>query len=76
METTRLFDSGNSQAVRLPKKYQIRGKEAFITKIGDAIVIIPKKQKWNLFLESLSKFSDDFMSKRIQPTLGKQDGLF
>ena len=76
METAKLFDSGNSQAIRLPKKYQIKGKEAFITKVGDAIVIIPMKQKWNLFIGSLDKFSDDFLSKRTQPTLEKRDEIF
>jgi antitoxin VapB len=76
METTKLFDSGNSQAIRLPKKYQIKGKEAFITKIGDAIVIIPMKQKWNLFIGSLDKFSDDFLTERTQPSYDKRDELF
>lgn len=76
METTRLFDSGNSQAIRLPKKYQIKGKEAYITKVGDAIVIIPKKQKWNLLIGSLDKFSNDFLSKRVQPFLEERDEIF
>jgi len=76
METTKLFDSGNSQAIRLPKKYQIKGKEAFITKVGDAIIIIPMKQKWNLFIGSLDKFSDDFLAKRNQPTFDKRDEFF
>jgi len=76
METAKLFDSGNSQAIRLPKKYQIKGKEAFITKVGDAIVIIPMKQKWNLFIGSLDKFSDDFLVKRNQPAFDKRDEIF
>ncbi|HAB51804.1 MAG: hypothetical protein A2315_15690 [Ignavibacteria bacterium RIFOXYB2_FULL_35_12] len=76
METAKLFDSGNSQAIRLPKKYQIKGKEAYITKVGDAIVIIPMKQKWNLFIGSLDKFSDDFLSDRTQPLLEKRDEIF
>jgi len=76
VETAKIFDSGNSQAIRLPKKYQIKGKEAFITKVGDAIVIIPMKQKWNLFLGSLEKFSDDFLSGRVQPILEKRDEMF
>ena len=45
METAKVFDSGNSQAIRIPKKYKLKGKEAYITKIGDAIVILPIKQK-------------------------------
>lgn len=76
METAKIFDSGNSQAIRLPKKYQIKGKEAFITKIGDAIVILPLKPKWNTMIGSLDKFSKDFMSERNQPDLEKRDEVF
>lgn len=76
METAKLFESGNSQAIRLPKKYQLKGKEAFITKVGDAIIIIPMKQKWNLFVGSLDKFSDDFLTERAQPVLDKRDEIF
>ena len=76
METAKVFDSGNSQAIRIPKKYKLKGKEAYITKIGDAIVILPIKQKWNSLITSLDKFSDDFMSERIQPEIEKRDEIF
>ena len=76
METAKVFDSGNSQAIRIPKKYKLKGKEAYITKIGDAIVILPIKQKWNTLITSLDKFSDDFMSERIQPEMEKRDEIF
>ncbi|QQS38177.1 MAG: antitoxin [Ignavibacteriales bacterium] len=76
METAKLFDSGNSQAVRIPKKFKLKGKEAYITKVGDAIVILPKKEKWSSLFESLSKFSDDFMSEREQPLLDEREDLF
>ena len=76
METAKVFDSGNSQAIRIPKKYKLKGKEAYITKIGDAIVILPIKQKWNTLITSLDKFSDDFMSERSQPEMEKRDEIF
>jgi len=60
----------------LPKKYQLKGKEAFITKVGDAIVIIPMKQKWNSLIGSLDKFTEDFLSERTQPILEKRDEIF
>ena len=76
METAKLFDNGNSQAIRLPKKYKLKGKEAYITKVGDAIVILPMKQKWNSLIDSLDKFSVDFLTKRIQPELETRDEIF
>lgn len=76
METAKVFDSGNSQAIRIPKKFKLKGREAYITKIGDAIVILPMKQKWNSLIDSLDKFSADFLTDRFQPTLEKRDEIF
>jgi len=39
VETAKVFKSGNSQAVRLPKKYRFRGKEVEIFRRGDEIVV-------------------------------------
>lgn len=76
MDTAKIFENGKSQAVRLPKAYRLKGKEAFITKIGEAIVLLPKKDKWDSLIESLDKFSDDFMNERTQPPQDKRDSLF
>jgi antitoxin VapB len=76
MDTAKIFKNGQSQAVRLPKSYRLKGKETYITKIGDAIILIPKLEKWDLLLLSLDKFSDDFMTERIQPSLEKREELF
>lgn len=69
MDTAKIFENGKSQAVRLPKAYRLKGKETYITKIGDAIILLPKKKKWDSLISSLDKFSNDFMSERIQPKL-------
>lgn len=76
MDTAKVFDSGNSQAIRIPKKFKLKGKEAYITKIGDAIVILPMKQKWSSLIDSIDKFSDDFLMDRSQPTLEKREKIF
>jgi virulence-associated protein VagC len=34
MEIAKIFESGNSQAVRLPKAYRLKGKETYITKVA------------------------------------------
>jgi antitoxin VapB len=76
MDTAKIFENGKSQAVRLPKAYRLKGKEAYITKIGDAIILLPKRQKWDSLISSLDKFTDDFMSDRIQPDLENRERLF
>jgi antitoxin VapB len=42
MATARVFKSGNSQAVRLPKKFRFRSKEVEIFRRGDEIVLKEK----------------------------------
>lgn len=76
MLSSKVFTSGNSQAIRLPKEYQVDDKEMFIQKIGNTILLFPKKNPWETFEKSLSEFSDDFMSNgREQPEIQKRDGL-
>jgi antitoxin VapB len=39
MATARVFKSGNSQAVRLPKKFRLRSREVEIFRRGNEIVL-------------------------------------
>jgi antitoxin VapB len=39
MATARVFKSGNSQAVRLPKEFRFQGKEVEIFRRGDEVVL-------------------------------------
>ena len=76
MLSSKVFISGNSQAIRLPKEYQVDDKEMFIQKIGNTIILFPKKNPWESFEKSLHEFTDDFMeSGRQQPELQKREGL-
>jgi antitoxin VapB len=76
MLTSKVFTSGNSQAIRLPKEYQVKDKELFIQKIGRTIILFPKKDPWESFEKSLGEFSDDFMSNgREQPEMQDRDNV-
>ena len=44
-DTARLFTSGGSQAVRLPKAYRFEGKEVRIRREGEAVVLEPVAHK-------------------------------
>lgn len=73
MKTAKIFRNGQSQAIRLPKEFRVKGSEVFIKKQGIFIVLIPNDENiWETFFESLHSFSDDFMSVRNQP-LEQQD---
>jgi antitoxin VapB len=45
MAVARVFKSGNSQAVRLPKAYRLKGPEVEISRRGDEIVLREKPSK-------------------------------
>ena len=59
METAKLFVNGQSQAVRLPKEYRFSGNEVYIQKEGNAVMLFPKEQTWETFLNGLNNFTDD-----------------
>lgn len=65
MDTAKLFKNGSSQAVRLPKAYAFPGDEVYVKRIKGIVMLIPKKgDPWQPFVDSLDKFSEDFMSSR------------
>ncbi len=53
MMTAKLFENGRSQAVRLPKEYRFNADEVAINKVGDIVILMPKKSKWSGFLKCL-----------------------
>ena len=61
MKTTRVFQSGKSQAVRIPKDYQFHTDEVVITRIGAALVLTTKDQLASVMREGFMSFTDDFM---------------
>jgi antitoxin VapB len=77
MKTAKIFMSGNSQAVRIPKEFQLKGNEVEIRKRGTTLVLRPKQNSWAPLLSSLKKFTGDFMVKgRRQPPSQKRHRAF
>jgi len=75
MKTAKLFQNGQSQAVRLPKEFRFEGEHVFVKKTGSAVVLIPIKNSWDTLIQSLDKFSDDFMAERKQPKMQKRESF-
>ncbi len=68
MKTAKVFRSGNSQAVRIPREFQLDSGEVEIRRKGESLILRPKKQSWAALVNSLTKFTDDFMAEgRRQP---------
>jgi antitoxin VapB len=59
MGTARVFWSGNSQAVRLPKQYRLESKEVEIFRRGDEIVLREKDGTMIRAFNLLASLPDD-----------------
>ena len=66
METAKLFMNGNSQAVRLPKSYRFAGEEVVIKRQGNAVVLLPKEDPWQVLFDALQDFPEDLNLERSQ----------
>jgi antitoxin VapB len=62
MATARVFRSGNSQAVRLPKKFRLTGDEVEIFRRGDEIVLRETTRGMVRAFELLANLPDDATS--------------
>lgn len=76
MKTAKLFKNGGSQAVRLPKEFRFEGASVFIKKVGEAVVLLPEQDSWQVLFDSLDQFTDDFMPDRNQPELQEREAIF
>ena len=76
MEIAKLFQNGNSQAVRLPKAFRLPGNEVKIYKQGNRVILEPMETTWDELFESLREFPDDFMEEgRNQPPTQERESF-
>lgn len=75
-ETAKVFWSGRSQAVRLPKEFRIDAEEVRIRRHGDSVVLEPIAKDW-AWLDALAgTVSDDFLKGgREQPKMQERPDL-
>ena len=76
METAKLFYSGNSQAVRLPREFRFREDRVYIKRFGNAVVLLPYGDPWRSLLDGINLFSVDFMETREQGESDERERLF
>ncbi len=74
MNTAKIFKSGNSQAVRLPKEFQFDTSEVQIFRRGNEVVLTKKPHNLSRVFELLTEISDDFMENgRHQPDIQQRE---
>ena len=74
MNTAKIFQNGNSQAVRLPKEFQFDTSEVQILRRGDEVILKKSPQNLARVFERLTGLSDDFMENgRQQPAIQERE---
>ena len=61
MFTAKVFTSGGSQAVRLPKDCRFEDSEVLVNRVGRALILVPKDDDWEMTLRGLDMFTEDFL---------------
>jgi antitoxin VapB len=61
----RVFQSGNSQAVRLPKQFRLRSKQVQVFRRGNDIVLRERPAKLGELLDELLPLPDDAFPDEI-----------
>ncbi|MDR0827118.1 MAG: antitoxin [Desulfovibrio sp.] len=69
MQQAKLFQNGQSQAVRLPKDFRFTGDTVNIKRVGRYVVLLPYNEPWETLFDALGRFSPDFLEERRQPSL-------
>jgi antitoxin VapB len=60
MATAKVFRSGNSQAVRLPKEFRFSGQEVDIFRRGEEVVLREKEKNLRRAFDLIASLPDDF----------------
>ena len=71
LATAKVFTTGRSQAVRLPKAFRFDTDEVTIERVGDAVVLRPKRNDedwWAEVMQALDGFEGmDFIERDRAP---------
>lgn len=67
MQTAKLFQNGQSQAVRLPKSFRFEGTEVSIKQVGEGILLLPLKHYSEQLLRLLDSVDEPVALERNQP---------
>lgn len=62
MTLTRVFQSGNSQAVRLPKEFRFDVDEVEILRQGDDVILRVPQRSAAVIFDALAALPEDFMA--------------
>ena len=75
MRLAKIFQSGGSQAVRIPKECRFEGDSVQCKKIGSALILFPEKGSWDILFEACGEFSAEIFKDRQQPPVTDRESM-
>jgi antitoxin VapB len=72
----KIFQSGNSQAVRIPREFRFDVAEVEIFKRGDEVVLKPKPQNLGAAFKLLTEMPSDFMADGRSDSVPQEREVF
>jgi antitoxin VapB len=73
MVVAKVFRTGRSQAIRLPKEFRVAADTVHLKRTPEGFLVITK-DPWEIFFEGVEQLSDKFLdSARVQPELETRD---
>ena len=67
MDTAKLFFSGRSQEVCLPKQYRFCGNEVAVKHFGNGVLLLPIDDPWQMLEAGLEAFEPGLVLSREPP---------
>ena len=75
MATAKLFKTGRSQAVRLPKEFRFEGKEVRIRRVGQGVLLEPMQADWEATFAAIDAIGVPFPERPEQPPMQERDPI-
>src|SRR5205814_8841631 len=73
MAVAKVFRTGRSQAIRLPKDFRVVADIVHLKRTVEGFLVITK-DPWEIFFEGVEQLSDKFLGiRRVQPELESRD---
>jgi len=59
-EIAKVFKTGRSQAVRIPKRFRFATDEVLIERDGEKVILTPRPRSWKEYFETAPRLPADF----------------
>jgi antitoxin VapB len=71
--TAKLFTTGRSQAVRLPKEFRFKGHEVRISRHGNGVLLEPIEVDVDAVFARIDRYGAAFPERESQPAMQERD---